>query len=137
MTPDPAVVAEDTPLIEIARLMETRNIKRLPVMSEGKVIGIVSRANLISALLKIRREADRTATNDKLIRERVVENIAGQDWAAGANADVAVRNGVADLWGTVVKVEQAEALRALVESTPGIQRVETYLTCNGEVVTMN
>jgi osmotically-inducible protein OsmY len=52
----------------------------------------------------------------------------------GVVIDVAVRNGNADLWGTVLDADQAEALRALVESTPGVQRIETYLTCNGEVV---
>jgi CBS domain-containing protein len=135
MTRSPAVVAEDTSLDEIVRLMETRKIKRLPVMRGGEVIGIVSRANVIAALVKIHRESNRASTDDKLIRQRILENVAEQDWAMGAVIDVAVRNGNADLWGTVLDVEQAEALRALAESTPGVQLVETYLTCNGEVVT--
>ena len=88
--------------------------KRLPVTRGDKVIGIVSRANVIGALVKIHREANRAATDDKLIRQRILEHVAAQDWAAG--------------------VDQAEALRALLESTPGVQRIETYLTCNGEVV---
>jgi CBS domain-containing protein len=134
MAVEPAVVTEDTPLIEVVRLMETRNIKRLPVMRGPDVIGIVSRANLIGALLKIQREANRAPTNDKLIRTRILEDIAEQDWAKGVNVDVTVRGGAVDLWGTVLEVGQAEALRALVQSTPGIQRIEIYLTCNGEVV---
>jgi predicted transcriptional regulator len=136
MTLEPAVVMEDTPLVEVVRLMETRNIKRLPVMRGDKVIGMVSRANLIGALVKIHREANRVPTDDKLIRTRILEDIAKQDWAKGVNVDVTVRKGAVDLWGTVLEVEQAEALRALVESTPGIQRIEIYLTCNGELVTM-
>jgi CBS domain-containing protein len=135
MTPDPAVVAEDTSLDEVARLMETRSIKRLPVTRQGTVVGIVSRANLIRALVAHHREANQAATDEKLIREQILEEIAAQDWAAGVVVDVSVRNGTADLWGTVLEAEQAEALRALVESTPGIQRVEPYLTCNGELVT--
>ena len=134
MTRSPAVVVEDTPVDEIVRLMETRKIKRLPVTRGDKVIGIVSRANVIGALVKIHREANRAATDDKLIRQRILENVAAQDWATGVLIDVAVRNGNADLWGTVLDVDQAEALRALLESTPGVQRIETYLTCNGEVV---
>jgi CBS domain-containing protein len=136
MTPDPAVVAEDTSLKEVAQLMETHAIKRLPVLRQGEVIGVVSRADLIRALLEMHREADRAAVDDNAIRERILDEIAGQDWAMDANVDVAVRNGSADLWGTVIEVAQAEALRALVESIPGVHRVETYLTCNGELVPM-
>jgi CBS domain-containing protein len=135
MTRAPTVVAEDAPLDDIVRLMETRKIKRLPVMREGEVIGIVSRANVIGALVKIHREANRAATDDKLIRNRILEDVAKQDWATGVNVDVAVRSGAVDLWGIVRDVAQAEALRALVEGTPGVQRVEPYLTCEGEVVT--
>jgi CBS domain-containing protein len=135
MTRSLAVVAEDTPLDEIVGLMETRKIKRLPVTRGDKVIGIVSRANVIGALVKIHREANRAATDNKLIRQRILENVAAQNWSVGVVIDVEVRNGIADLWGTVVDVDQAEALRALLESTPGVQRIETYLTCNGEVVT--
>jgi CBS domain-containing protein len=136
MTLDPAVVAEDTSLDEVARLMETRDIKRLPVTRQGTVIGIVSRADLIRALVAHHREARRAATDEKLIREQILEDIAAQDWAAGVVVDVSVRNGTADLWGTVLETEQAEALRALVESTPGVQQVDAYLTCNGEVVSL-
>jgi CBS domain-containing protein len=134
MAPEPAVVTEDTPLIEVVRLMETRNVKRLPVMRGREVIGIVSRANLIGALLKIYREANRAPANDKVVRTRILEDIAEQDWAKGAIVDVTVRNGAVDLWGTVLEMEQAEALKTLVQSTPGIQRIEIYLTCNGEIV---
>jgi osmotically-inducible protein OsmY len=114
--------------------METRDIKRLPVTRQGTVIGIVSRADLIRALVTHHREARRTATDEKLIREQILDEIAAQDWAAGVIVDVSVRNGTADLWGTVLEAEQAEALRTLVESTPGVLRVEPYLTCNGELI---
>ena len=134
MTRAPVVVAEDTPLDEIVRLMETRHIKRLPVTREGEVIGLVGRADVLAALVKMRREAKLAPADDKHIRQQILDNIAEQDWAAGAVVDVMVRNGAADLWGEVLDVQQAEGLSALLESTPGIQRVEIYLTCGGEVV---
>ncbi len=91
-------------------------------------------ADVLAALVKMRREAALAPVDDKHIRQQILENIAAQDWAAGAVVDVMVRNGSADLWGEVFDVQQAEALSALLESTPGIQRVEIYLTCGGEVV---
>ena len=136
MTADPVVVAEDASLDDVVRLMEARGVKRLPVTRQGAVIGIVSRANLIRALVAHHRQATRTATDEKLLREQILEEIEAQDWATGVVVDVSIRNGTADLWGTVLEVEQAEALRALVESTPGVQRVDAYLTCNGEVVSL-
>ena len=135
MTPDPLVVMEETSLEEVTRLMETRNIKRLPVTRRGAVIGVVSRTNLIRALVAHHREANQIVTDERVLREHILEDIAAQGWADGVVVDV-VRNGVADVWGTVLEVEQAEALRALVESTPGVQGVQPYLTCNGELISM-
>ena len=88
------------------------------------------------ALVSIHREAHGAAKDDARIRERILDDIAGQIWAEGVVVDVVVHNGVADLWGTVRKAEQAKALRALVESTPGVKRVEHYLTCHGELLSV-
>ena len=129
-------VAEDTPLDEVVGLMETRNIKRLPVVRGGKVIGIISRANLMRALVSVHREAHGAAKDEARIRDHILDDIAKQEWAADVVVDVVLHNGIADLWGTVRYADQAQALRALVESTPGVERVEHYLTCNGELLSM-
>ena len=136
MTPNPVAVAEDAPLDEVVGLMQTRNVKRLPVLRGGKVIEIISRANLMRALVSIHREADGAAKDEAKIRERILDDIAEQVWAAEVVVDVVLHKGVADLWGTVSKTEQAKALRVLVESTPGVKRVEHYLTCHGELLSV-
>jgi CBS domain-containing protein len=136
MTPDPLVVTEETSLDEVAWLMETRNIKRLPVTRKGALIGVISRTDLIRALVAHRRKANEIVADEEVLREHILEDIAAQGWADGVVVDVSVCNGVADVWGTILEVSQAEALRALVESTPGVQRVEPYLTCNGEPVSI-
>ena len=136
MTPNPVAVTEDTPLDTAVQLMQTRNVKRLPVVRGGILIGIVSRANLMRALVSIHREAHGAAKDDTKIRERILNEIAGRNWATDVVVDVVVHNGVADLWGTVSKAEQAQALRVLVESTPGVKRVEHYLTCHGELLSV-
>jgi osmotically-inducible protein OsmY len=74
--------------------------------------------------------------DDAKIRERILDGIAEHTWAEDVVVDVVVHNGVADLWGTVSKAEQAQALRVLVESTPGVKRVEHYLTCHGELLSV-
>jgi predicted transcriptional regulator len=136
MTQNPVSVAEDIPLDKVVQLMESHSVKRLPVMRGGKLIGIISRANLMRALVSIHRAADRAAKDDAKIRGRL-DDIARQSWGAGVMIDVVVRDGVADLWGTIYEPEQARALGALVESTPGITRVRDYLTCMDEPVSAN
>jgi CBS domain-containing protein len=127
MTRDPVTAAENTPLDEAVRMMESHNIKRLPVMRRGKLVGIVSRAHLMLALASIDR-ATPSDGNDASIRDRIMTAIREQSWTAGASVDVIVRNGVADLWGTISDVAQREALKVLVARTPGVKKVEDHLT---------
>ena len=97
MTRDPITVMENTTLDEVVRLMESRNVKRLPVLRDGKVIGIISRANLMRALLSIRRTAPQSSDNDAEIREHVLTNVGRHDWSSGAAVDVVVHGGMVDL----------------------------------------
>src|SRR5262245_26283915 len=80
MTLDPQTVAADTPLEEVVRLMERHRIKRLPVVEDGKLIGIVSRANLLHALASLAREAKPQAGDDATIRDRILAECAKQAW---------------------------------------------------------
>jgi predicted transcriptional regulator len=136
MTLNPVAVTEDASLDAVVQLMQTHNVKRLPVVRGGEVIGIISRANLMRALVSIHREAHEASKDDAKIRERILDDIAEHSWAQDVVVDVVVHNGVADLWGTVSTAEQVRALRVLVESTPGGKRVEPYLTCDGELLSL-
>jgi CBS domain-containing protein len=93
MTPDPITVAENTTLDEVVRLMENRNVKRLPVLRDERVIGIVSRANLMRALLSIHRTTPQSSDNDAAIREHVLAEVRRHDWSSGAAVDVVVQSG--------------------------------------------
>jgi CBS-domain-containing membrane protein len=128
MTPDPITVIEDTRLDEVVRLMENRNVKRLPVLRDGKVIGIVSRANLMRALLSIHRTTPQSSDNDAAIREHVLAEVRRHAWSSGAAVDVVVHAGMVDLWGTVGDLVQREALKVLAENVPGVVRVEDHVT---------
>jgi CBS-domain-containing membrane protein len=99
MTRDPLTVKESTALHEITYLMERHNIKRLPVVRAGKVVGILSRANLVRALATLHREASPSKKSDAAIRDRILSEIRSQDWAYPFDIDVTIRNGVVDLWG--------------------------------------
>ena len=130
MTRAPLIVKETTPLHEVASLMERRNVKRLPVVRGGKLVGIITRANLLRALASLNRELPKSQRTDTAIRNRILRDIGKQDWAYAADVDVVVRSGVVDIWGRISDPAQRDALRVLAESTPGVKRIEEHLACN-------
>jgi CBS domain/BON domain len=119
--------SEDTPLAEIATLLEKRRIKRVPILRNGKLVGIVSRANLIQALAspQIATDADTSASTngDRVIRLDVLDRLARQAWTDFGERNVIVRDGVVHLWGLVGSEAERKALSALAEEVPGVVRV--------------
>jgi CBS domain-containing protein len=127
MTPDPVTIVEDTPLSEIVQLMERRRIKRVPVMRGKKLIGIVSRANLVHALASLAREARPSAAADWAIREQILLELKKQSWAPIASVSVIVRDGVVELWGTIFDDRERNALVVAAENVPGVKEVRDHL----------
>jgi CBS domain-containing protein len=135
MTCKPVMVQEDTPLDQVVHLMESHNIKRLPVVRGRKVVGVVSRANLMRALASIYRSAPKSSKDDAAIRNQILSDIAKQDWSVGVLVDVVVRDGIADIWGSITDLAQRDALKILIEKYPGVKQVEDHLTC--ELITVS
>ncbi len=133
MTREPITVTENAPLHEAVDLMERHRVKRLPVLRRGKVIGIITRANLMRALASIHRGAPEPPQGDADIRKQILSAMAKQTWSAGAAVEVIVHDGMVDLWGTVSDVAQRDAFRVLVETTPGVKRVEDHLAWSGSL----
>jgi CBS-domain-containing membrane protein len=127
MSQDVQAVTGDTPLEEIVRLMERHQIKRLPVVDSGKLVGIVTRANLLHALASLAGETKAGATDDASIRGRIYAELEKQPWAPVNMLDIVVRNGVVHLWGVLLDERQREALYVVVENTSGVKGMEDHL----------
>jgi CBS domain-containing protein len=127
MTPDVHTISEDTPLAEVARIMEKQDIKRVPVVRDGALVGIVSRANLLRALASVARKAPPHSADDKAIRERFAADLKAQPWAPAGSIDAIVQDGTVDLWGTILDERQREAIRVLAENIPGVRAVHDHL----------
>ena len=125
MTPDPATVAEDDTLEDVVEIMERRHIKRLPVMRSGRMVGIVSRANLMHALASIAREMPAPAGGDSTIRENILAAIGQQHWAPRVN--VVVKNGIVELWGVVTDERERRGLVVAAENVAGVKQVHDHL----------
>jgi predicted transcriptional regulator len=136
MTRQPITVDEDTSLDRVVHLMERHRIKRLPVVRKGKVVGIISRANLMRALASIHRSTYKTSRNDREIRKRIVADIDKQNWAYGADIMVLVRDGIVDLCGTLSDPSQRAALKGLVREKSGVRKLYDHLRLKDEGISV-
>ena len=132
MTEEVVSVAPEDDLSEVVRLMEQRRVKRLPVIEAGRLVGIVSRANLVRALVQTLAAppggpGDRGMTGDAEIRQRVLDEIARQPWGPRSSVDVRVKDGTVDLYGTITDDRERTALQVLAEKIPGVTAVRDNL----------
>ncbi|MCC7271710.1 MAG: CBS domain-containing protein [Alphaproteobacteria bacterium] len=129
MTKEVVTVKEDTPIQEIADLLEAHRIKRVPVVKRRKVVGIVSRANLLQGLaVHGSPKPGRTAETDQSLRDAVMKTINRQPWAGGAVYNVLVTKRVVHLWGFVRSTEERQAMIVAAENVPGVKDVEDHLS---------
>ena len=126
MTKSPVTVTEDTALAEIADIMEKNNIKRLPVVRGDKLIGIVSRANLLQAVASLAREVPDPTADDDHIRNRTISALEKQDWCPfGLN--VIVRDGIVHLSGVITDERSRQAAIVAAENIEGVKKVHDHL----------
>ncbi|AOK62607.1 CBS domain-containing protein [Burkholderia ubonensis] len=129
-------VTEDTPLDEIADTFERYRIKRVPVLKDGELVGIVSRANLIRALASMPEKSMPPETpDDSALRDSVLTELRDQRWAL-PRENVIVRDGVVHLWGVIDSEEERRAVLVAAEGVPGVKRVESHLEYPGIIPTM-
>jgi predicted transcriptional regulator len=113
----------DAPLAEIAILLERNRIKRVPIIEQGKIVGIVSRANLVQALASATSMITKTADADRAIRLEILSRLADQSWTDFGERNIIVVDGEVHIWGLVGSPEERTALTALVESVPGVTNI--------------
>jgi CBS domain-containing protein len=114
---------EDATLGEIASLLEKHRIKRVPILKDGKLVGIVSRSNLIQALASAKSTGPASTDKDHMLRAEIVARLGEQRWTDFGERNVIVLDGVAHLWGLVGSPGERKALTALVEGIPGVTEV--------------
>jgi CBS domain-containing protein len=127
MTRDLVSVTADTPLDEIVELMERRRIKRVPVLADDLLTGIVSRADLLRALARALDEQSAAVYGDDEILERIRAELAKAAWAPRDGFAITVTNGVVALNGVILDEQEREALRVVAENSPGVKAVQDHL----------
>ncbi len=131
MTRTVITAAPETPIHEIATVLEKNAIKRLPILENGQLVGIVSRANLLQAVASARQVLEVTPS-DKAIRERILSGLRAEPWAHTALLNVTVSDGVVDLWGLAESKAERKAIKVAAETTPGVRVVnDNMVTFSG------
>ena len=119
-------ITEDTALEEIVELMEKNNVKRLPVMRGDKIVGIVSRANLLQTVASLAREIPDPTADDDHIRNRVIDTIEKNDWCP-FGLSVIVRGGIVHLSGVITEERSRKAAVVAAENVTGVTKVHDHL----------
>lgn len=127
MTRNVLTVAEDTPLSDVVGLMEERHIKRLPVLRDGRLVGVVSRSDLLRALIRAADAIKGATSDDARIRAALLAEMEAQSWVPRSSLVVTIQDGVVDLRGVIYDDWQRKALRVMAENVPGVRRVSDNL----------
>jgi len=135
MTANVISVPDTMDLADVATLLETNRVKRVPVVRDGKIVGIISRANLVRALAATRDDpAADIGSDDRTIRDKLLAELMGQEWFKAQQwfriwaADVIVKDAVVHFWLSKDQTEEERrALRVAAENTAGVRRVEEHI----------
>ena len=127
MTRHVITATPDTSLQDIAHLLEKNGIKRVPIVDGGRLVGIVSRANLLQALASGTKNGAAATPSDGTIREDVMARLRAEAWTRPSLVNVIVQDGTVELWGIVDSQTEKRAVRVAAEVTPGVRAVNDNL----------
>jgi CBS domain-containing protein len=125
MSRNPHTVSEEASLEEVVRIMERRNVKRVPVLCDGKLVGIIARADLLHALTCLAEKSQPVAGGDSAIREQILVELAKLPWRLPVT--ILVRDGVVSLSGAILNEGERDALRVAVENVPGVKSIRDHV----------
>ena len=132
MSTDVAIIDANAGLGEAAALMEKRRVKRLPVIAQGKVAGIITRADFVRALsLFVRQSYEEQLASDSEIKRDIEGELRAQKWAPIASIEIGVKDGVVSLFGVLTDERERNAIRVVAENVDGVTRVHDHMTAIG------
>jgi CBS domain-containing protein len=126
MNPSPITVTEDATLEEVTTTMEKNDIKRVPVVRGDRLVGIVTRTNLVQAVLDLAREVPDPTADDDRIRDRILAAIEKHDWKP-FGLGVVVRDGIVHLSGVITDDRSRQAAMVAAENISGVRKVHDHL----------
>jgi CBS domain-containing protein len=128
MTRPAASVASEASLADVVDVMSRRRIKRVLVLDGGRLVGIVTRTDLLRALhARKALQPPSVPPDDRALRNTILQALAKADWADRAIVNVQVSAGQVELWGAIESEAQRRAIRVAVEGIPGVRGITEHL----------
>lgn len=128
MTRTPLVVVPTAGLDEVVGLMTEKRVKRVPVVADGRLVGVVSRADVLRALSgAFAAQPAPEVLDDLAVQGRINEALARESWAPRSSISVEVKGGSVSLWGTILDERQREAIRVVVEAAAPGQAIVDHM----------
>jgi CBS domain-containing protein len=131
MTRPVVTVREDTLVHEVADILQRHRIKRIPVVRGGKVMGIVSRADLLRGLARLAEDMPAASAGDRALRERVLDALAHVPKGGWRSVNVVVRDGTVELRGATADANLRERLASAVRGVPGVKQLDDRMVVVG------
>ena len=128
MTRDPVCVTPVTALAEVAAVMQREDFGMLPVVQDKKLVGVISRADLLGALARQLAATESGTASDAAIHSALMRALADERWAPQTGITVQVKNGVVDFSGTIFSEDERTALKIIAENIFGVTRVRDHFT---------
>lgn len=120
-------VHENADLAEVADILDTHQIRRVPVVKEGRLIGLISRADIVRALIQAEETSAGSKPDDSALQTAILKEIRAQSWLSARSVSVTVKDNVAELWGLVDSEDERKALHVLVEAVDGVKSVDDHV----------
>jgi CBS domain-containing protein len=121
-------VLESASLAEVADVLDAHRIRQVPVMSGGRLVGIISRADLVRKLAEAKVGPPAPRPDNGALQKAIWAQIKAEPWLKSAFVNLAVKDGVVELRGAVDSNEQHRALKVLVEGVPGVRAVDDHVS---------
>ncbi|MFC0219265.1 CBS domain-containing protein [Pseudochelatococcus lubricantis] len=131
MRTDQPRIGPDAELAEIADVLERHNIHSVLVVEGDKLVGIVSRSDLVRAYASVADTRAQPTEGDRAIREALLLELASQPWGRRLENTIVVTDGIVHLWGQAVSPTERAALRVAAERIPGVRTVQDHTTLTG------
>ena len=131
MTRSLITVSPGFPIESVALILDQRRIRRVPVIADGQLVGIVSRGDLIKALAKAPAPAAAQPSDNRLVQE-MSARLAEEPWISNHGIVVQAKDGVLSLWGLVLTEAEKSAVETMARSIEGAKGIESHLMVQSE-----